>query len=315
MPPVSLFLFQGTGRLQFGPHPERARPDAELLLMHLLRKDRAWLIAHSNDEVEPSRWAPYHALLQRRRDGEPIQHITGEQEFYGLPFRVTPDVLIPRPETEHLVETALEVAAAFDGSEANRSVTRHDFSRAETGPKIDRASAPANSGPPRILDVGTGSGAIAVSLAHNLPRAHITAVDISAAALQIARENAASNEVAARVRFLESDLLSAVANERFELVVSNPPYVPAADRATLSVEVREYEPALALFAGDDGLDIYRRLIPQAFAVLEPQGSLLMEIGFGQSEQVAFLLTQAGFEQIEFVPDLQGIPRVACAVRR
>jgi release factor glutamine methyltransferase len=163
--------------------------------------------------------------------------------------------------------------------------------------------------------VGTGSGAIAIALAHHLPRAQITALDISERALETARENAQRNGVFDRIRFLESDLLAAVSSERFDLVVSNPPYVPAADRATLSVEVREYEPALALFAGDDGLDIYHRLIPQAFDVLEPQGSLLMEVGFGQSAQVAFLLNQAGFEQIEFVPDLQGIPRVACAVRR
>jgi release factor glutamine methyltransferase len=165
------------------------------------------------------------------------------------------------------------------------------------------------------VDVGTGSGSIAVALAHELPDAQITAADISAAALEIARGNAERNGVAGRIEFFESDLLAAIAGERFEMVVSNPPYVPAADRDSLSIEVREHEPALALFAGEDGLAIYRRLIPDAFAVLASGGFLLMEIGYGQSQAVAALLTAAGFEQIEFVPDLQGIPRVACGRRR
>jgi release factor glutamine methyltransferase len=282
MPPVSLFLFQGTGRLQSGPHPERARADAELLLMHLLRIDRAWLMAHSDAEFGADYRKPYDELLQRRRVGEPIQYITGETEFYGLPFRVTPDVLIPRPETEHLVEQALALAARFEH--------------------------------PRIVDVGTGSGAIAVALARHLSQAQIAAVDISAAALEIARENAERNAVSDRIRFLQGDLLGPVRDERFDIVVSNPPYVAAADRETLAVEVRDHEPALALFAGDDGFDIYRRLIPDGFAVLEPRGYMLLEIGYGQSAAVAALLTQAGFVGIEFVPDLQGIPRVVCGRR-
>jgi release factor glutamine methyltransferase len=311
MPPVSLFLFQGKGRLSFGPHPDRASADAELLLMHLLRTNRAWLIANSNVEIGFENWKPYFKLLQRRYLGEPIQYIIGEQEFYGLPFRVTPDVLIPRPETEHLVEKALELATILKSL-----VTGHDFSRAESRTKENRALAPEghSSSPLRILDVGTGSGAIAVALAHNLPDARVTALDISAEALEIASENAARNAVSARIRFIHSDLLAAIAHERFDMVVSNPPYVPARDRDSLSVEVREHEPALALFAGEDGLDIYRRLIPDAFAVLEPRGYLLMEIGYGQSETVAALMQQAGFQQIEFIPDLQGIPRVACGQR-
>jgi release factor glutamine methyltransferase len=298
-------------RLWFGPHPDCARQNAETLLLHVLGKNKAWLLAHLDDDLPENQAARYTELIERRHKGEPIQYITGEQEFYGLPFRVTPDVLIPRPETEHLVEKALELATSSDGF-----VTRHDFSRAESHPKQARAPAPAgpSSKALRILDVGTGSGAIAVALAHHLPNAHIAALDISLPALNIARENARRNAVSDRIQFIQSDLLAAVANERFDLVVSNPPYVPIADRESLSIEVREHEPALALFAGDDGLDVVRRLIPAAFAVLEPGGYLLMEIGHGHSEAVVPLLQEIGFARIELVPDLQGIPRVACAQR-
>jgi release factor glutamine methyltransferase len=167
---------------------------------------------------------------------------------------------------------------------------------------------------PRIVDVGTGSGGIAIAVAHEWPSAVLTAIDVSPIALDLARRNAERIGLADRIRFLESDLLAAVANERFEMVVSNPPYVPSRDRESLSVEVSEHEPALALFAGEDGLHIYRRLIPAAFAVLLPGGFLLMEIGYGQSEAVAELSRNAGFDRIEFAPDLQNIPRVVSAQR-
>jgi len=248
--------------------------------MHLLRQDRAWLMAHSSDEIGFEHWKPYFALIQHRRNGEPIQYITGEAEFYGLPFRVTPDVLIPRPETEHLVEKAIELSGRFEQ--------------------------------PRIAEVGTGSGCIAVALARHLPHAAITAIDLSAAALGVAEQNAKLNKV--DLLFLQGDLLAPVVSEQFEIVVSNPPYVPTTDRETLAVEVRDHEPALALFAGDDGLDIYRRIIPQAFACLVPGGFIALEIGYGQSASIADLLTASGFQQIEFIPDLQSIPRVACAQR-
>jgi release factor glutamine methyltransferase len=270
----------GDAALKDGPHPERARRDAEMLLMHALDRSRAWLIAHVEEELSSSQAAAYTTLVSIRHKGEPIQYITGEAEFYGLPFRVTPDVLIPRPETEHLVEKVLSLAGRFEQ--------------------------------PCIVDVGTGSGAIAVALAHELPHIQIAATDISSRALAIAEENAKRNEVA--VRFLLGDLLAPVAEERFEIIVSNPPYVPTTDRATLSVEVREYEPALALFAGGDGLDVYRRLIPAAFDALTPGGFVALEIGYGQSTAVEALLARSGFKQTEFVPDLQGILRVACAQR-
>jgi release factor glutamine methyltransferase len=266
-----------------GPHPERARPDAETLLLHVLGKDKAWLVTHADEQLTVDQETRYGEVLERRYRGEPIQYITGEAEFYGLRFRVTRDVLIPRPETEHLVEKVLELAARFEQ--------------------------------PRIVDVGTGSGAIAVALAHHLPQARITAIDLSAPALDLARQNAERNGVTGRMRFLLGDLLAPVAEERFEIVVSNPPYVPASDRDQLAVEVREYEPALALFAGGDGLDVYRRLIPAAFAALAPGGFVALEIGYGQEAAVHTLLATSGFYQIEFVPDLKGIPRVACAQRR
>jgi len=271
-------LEAGAARLIAGPHPERAKRDAETLLLHHIGKNRAWLLAHAEDEYAGCSAIGYAAMLERRAAGEPIQQIIGETEFYGLPFRVTRDVLIPRPETEHLVERAIAIA-------------RH----------TDR---------PRIVDIGTGSGAIAVALAHALQQAAITAIDLSPAALAVARENAVRNNVAERIRLLEGDLLAPVTGEQLELIVSNPPYVPETDRDSLAVEVREYEPALALFAGTDGLDIYRRLIPLAFSALAPGGALLLEIGYGQRDAIHALLSKAGFANIAFTPDLQGIPRVA-----
>jgi release factor glutamine methyltransferase len=277
---IRALIAEGEYALADGPHPERARLDAEALLLHVLGKSISWLLAHSEEQLPNAEASRYNELLERRYRGEPIQYIVGETEFYGLPFRVTTDVLIPRPETEHLVEKALELAARF----------------------------PA----PRIVDVGTGSGCIAVALAHHLPHAQITAIDLSAPALAVARQNAGRNGVSSHIRFLEGDLLAPVAGEHFEIVASNPPYVPLADRATLAVEVRDHEPALALFAGDDGLEIYRRLIPAAFAALIQGGFLALEIGFGQSEAIAALLAASAFRQIEFIPDLQSIPRVVCA---
>jgi release factor glutamine methyltransferase len=290
-PTLRFVLDEAQKVLAAGPHPERARRDAETLLLQVLRKNApernlAWLIAHEGETLAPGAAATFCDLVARRRAGEPIQHITGEAEFYGLPFHVNRDVLIPRPETEHLVEKAMELAK-----------------------KLRLAGMIPE---PRIVDVGTGSGAIAVALAHALPFAKITATDISLAALVVAKANAARNSVADRVRFLEADLLDPVAGEQFDIIVSNPPYVPESDRNTLDEEVRNYEPALALFAGKDGLDLYRRLIPAAFGALVPGGYVLLEIGYGQQEAVQALLAGAGFKNIVFIDDLQNIPRVATA---
>jgi len=314
-----------------GPHAQRARRDAETLLLHTLREtaqdinnnwmvahgimkdtNSAWLAAHGNTPILPRVKTRFKDYVERRRAGEPIQYITGETEFYGLPFRVTPDVLIPRPETEHLVEKALELVGKMQSSGAKAHIDLSTLTaRLKSCPDTEHCLSSAFIAP-RIVDVGTGSGTIAVALAHALPQVAITATDISARALAVARENAKLNEVS--IRYLLGDLLAPVAGERFEFVVSNPPYVPEADRAALSVEVRDYEPALALFAGADGLEVYRRLIPAAFAALVPGGFVVLEIGFGQSPAIADLLAQTGFEQIEFIADLQGIPRVVCARR-
>jgi release factor glutamine methyltransferase len=277
---LSEFVLEGTVRLSFGPHSERARADAELLLMHVLGRDRAWILAHREETLSDPQAQQYLELLERRHRGEPIQYIVGEVEFYGLPLKVSPAVLIPRPETEHLVEKVLGLLPHFSN--------------------------------PRIVDVGTGSGAIAIALAHEWPRGAITAIDTSAAALDLARVNAERIGFASRIRFLRGDLLEQVSGEQFDVVVSNPPYVPATDRDSLSVEVRDYEPAVALFAGHDGLDIYRRLIPAARAALVPGGFVALEIGCGQAQAVEGLLNASGFENVEFAPDLQGIPRVASA---
>ena len=273
-------LKRAEDELAAGSLGERARRDAEMLLRSVLGRDKAWLITNQNSAVDGDAAVQLEAAIVRRLRGEPIQQIIGECEFYGLPFRVTRDVLIPRPETEHLVEAVLELA-------------------------LGSAAA-------RIVDVGTGSGAIAVALAHALKSDRVTAIDISKQALAVARENAARNGV--QIRFLEGDLLAPVGGETFDVVVSNPPYVPDADRKTLPVEVREYEPGLALFAGKNGLDVYRRLIPQAFHTLNPGGHVLLEIGYGQAQAVRELLEQSGFFNVRFRPDLQGIPRVLDAMR-
>jgi release factor glutamine methyltransferase len=300
------WLAQAEQQLRSGPHPSRARLDAETLFLHLTGKDRAWLLTHLDDDFAGCTAIGYAGLLDRRRKGEPIQYITGETEFYGLPFRVTPDVLIPRPETEYLVEKVLALVSEKLGAPSLTRILGQGWE--STIPKDIPAMRHL-----RILDIGSGSGAIAVALAYKLSQAQITAIDISAPALAVAEENAKRNDVA--IRFLHGDLLAPVAEERFDIIVSNPPYVSTTDRDKLSVEVRDHEPTLALFAGEDGLEIYRRLIPQAFDALASGGFIALEIGYGQQPAIQALLAAAGFDGIQFTPDLQGIPRVASAKRR
>lgn len=266
--------------LTSGAQPECARPDAELLLMRALDCDKSWLLAHRDEALPNDAAERFHSWLARRSAGEPVQYILGEAEFFGLPFRVAPGVLIPRPETEHLVEAILRLLAAV----------------------------PA----PVLADIGTGSGAIAVALAHALPSAHLSAVDISAEALTIARGNAERNGVSERIRFFEGDLLAPLADGRFDCIASNPPYVARKDRDTLAVEVREHEPELALYGGADGLDIYRRLIPSARRHLFAGGRLALEIGYGQRDPIEAMLLAADYDKICFASDYQGIPRVALA---
>jgi len=262
-----------------------ANRDAELLLLHILEAPRTLLITDPGRALTPIQQRAYQAAIARRLTHEPIQYITGQQEFYGLALRVTPAVLIPRPETEHLVEAVLE--------------------------HLLKARLPKHQ-PLSIADVGTGSGAIAIALATHLPQSEITALDLSPEALGLARENAAQHNLAHRIRFVESDLLAAVAHQTFDAIVSNPPYVPIIDRATLHPQVRDHEPAHALFAGPTGLDVYRRLIPQAQAALKPGGLLALELGQGQGDALAALLSN--WRDVTFVDDLQQIPRVALAIR-
>jgi release factor glutamine methyltransferase len=249
------------------------RLTAEVLLMRATGHDRAWLYAHGNDELIELWWIHYGRYLHQRIKGEPTQYITGRQEFYGREFRVTPDVLIPRPETEHLIEAALAHA-----------------SQAGT-----------------ILDIGTGSGAIGVTLVLET-KARVMATDISVDALHIARQNAGA--LNARVTFVACDLGTAFADGSFDLVVSNPPYIAARDHASLQPEVGDHEPALALFGGEDGLAIYRRLIPEAARLLRPGDWLMLELG----DAVAVREMCAAWTGVEILNDLAGIPRVLIAQR-
>ncbi len=267
---------------QLSMHPElrpTALPDAALLLMHLLGVERATLIAHPERKLEREQQAAYQRLIERRLTFEPIQYITGTVDFYGLTLQVTPAVLIPRPETELLVESVLTHLNSVPNSV------------------------------PRIVDIGTGSGAIAIALARHLPRAEVNAVDISAEALRIAYSNAAQNQV--QILFKQSDLLAGVAGP-FDVVVSNPPYIARSEAPSLAAQVRDHEPWQALFSGPSGLEIYERLIPQARTALRPGGLLALEIGFGQRDFLNALL--AGWNDVKFLEDLQQIPRVVFAHR-
>lgn len=278
---LDLTIKQATERLQMNARGD-ARLDAETLLMHVLGRDRAYLYAYPELELSCRELTCYNELLERRAGGEPLQYITGHQEFWGLDLLVTPAVLIPRPETEHAVEAALQLLYEIES--------------------------------PNIVDVGTGSGCIALALASELPNVRIEAVDISPEALNVARSNAEHLGLA-RVRFAQSDLLASYLNAEplFDLVVSNPPYVGADEADKLQVEVREYEPHCALFGGGaEGLDIYRRLIPQAYRVLKQGGWLVMEIGYSQEQAIRELL--ADWSEIRVAADLRGIPRVLMARR-
>lgn len=263
-----------------------ARRDAELLLGHVLQHDRAWLMMHGDEPLTAEQQEQWLALVARRAAHEPLQYIVGEQEFYGLPLRVTRDTLIPRPETEHLVEAVLAWCATQTGT-------------------------------PRMVDVGTGTGAIALALAQHLPAVEMHAVDLSEGALAVARDNAERLGLSHRIVFQESDLLAVFRSGGaigglFDAVISNPPYVPEGDAATMQPEVREFEPHTALFAGVDGLTVYRRLIVEAGELLRSDGLLAMEIGYGQRDAMARLLSE--WNGVQFLDDYAGIPRVVLARR-
>ena len=261
-----------------------ARLEAGSLLGHALRRDRTYLITHGNDMVTGEQLDQFRALIARRAAREPLQYIVGYQEFFKLKFEVTPDVLIPRPETELVVEAALELA----DSEESLS----------------------------ILDVGTGSGCIVISLLNELENAHAIATDISSNALEVAGRNAQRHNVSNRVTFIQADSLSQLnQSAAVSLIVSNPPYIPAGDIATLQSEVREYEPLTALVSGPDGLDHIRALLRETPRLLHHNGYFIFEIGFGQSNAIEQLVDHAIWHLIEVRKDLQSIPRTVVLQKR
>ena len=316
---------------------------AELLLLHVLGRDRTWMYTHPEQEISLVSAERYGSLIARRAAGEPTQHLTGKQEFWGLEFEVTPEVLIPRPETEHLIEVALDRLGVREVRAGRRQ--------------------PLSGEGLRIADVGTGSGCIAIALAKELPRAMIFGVDISRAALEVARRNAERHGVADRLLFLQSDLLEAAlvprpfaANGlscssalavspcetfpngdppafgapqptgrdsrssevawpfRFDVVVSNPPYVGRREAATLPREVREHEPQLALYGGEEGYELYADLIAQSAKYLLPGGIVVLELGHNSLPAVQPLLDASAWGRMGVTNDLAGIPRVLAAER-
>lgn len=295
-------LAQGVELLEKASIPS-PRITAEVLLMHAAGCDRTRLYAHLEQELSDCQRVHYGRYLNERLQGKPTQYITGHQEFWGMDFIVNPAVLIPRPETEMVVETALDLA-------------RNSFPR---------------GAPLEIADVGTGSGCIAVALAKELPQATIFALDRAPEALEIARQNAERNGVEGRIAFMVSDLLEVRVNDVYpldnaqplphgrgsdlpplDMVVSNPPYVSERDRGNVQREVREFEPADAVFAGESGQDVYRKLIPQAVQALRPGGYLVMELGYDSEVPVRTLLTPSEWNEIRWLPDLAGITRVVAA---
>lgn len=269
------------------------RMNAELLLMFVLDCDRAYLFAHPERELTAEEESRYEAALGERSRGVPAQYITGHQEFWGMDLIVTPVVLIPRPETEHVVETVLELLIS-------------DLPRRTSGSHATLAEARGPRSDVRIADVGTGSGCIALALAKELPRAEIHATDISPAALEIARANAARHQLENRIQFHRTDLLENL-TPPFDIVVSNPPYVGESEEDQVQLEVRKFEPRSAVFAGPVGTEIIARLIPQAQAMLRPGGWLILEISGTIVEQVRHLLH--AWQDVRVIEDLQAIPRV------
>jgi release factor glutamine methyltransferase len=269
--------------------------NAELLIMFTLDCDRAYLYAHPERELTPDEIARYNEAIARRAAGVPAQYITGHQEFWGLDLIVSPAVLIPRPETEYVVEAVLEL---LQGPEWRG---RGDSKTAGEAPPLRSL---------RIADVGTGSGAIALALAKEMPEAEVHATDISPEALEVARANAARHDLTSRIEFHKTDLLTGLPNGQFDFVVSNPPYVGESEEDQVQLEVRKFEPRNAVFAGPTGLEVIERLIPQARTALRPGGWLIFEISGTIAAGVRQLLSR--WSEVKIANDLQGIARVAGA---
>ena len=280
-----------------------ARIEVQCLLQHVLEVPRSYLLAHSELVLNATQQAAYDSLLQRRLRGEPVAHILGEREFFGLSFKVTPDTLIPRPETELLVELALQHMPPLQHPDGT---TSHSTRLPNYASQV--AGYPGGRGRVRVLDMGTGSGAIALSIAQRRPDADVVAVDASEAALQVATGNARRLGIA-NTRFQKSDWFSELAGQHFNLIVSNPPYI-AADDAHLSQGDVRFEPITALASGADGLDDIRRIVAQAEDFLEHDAWLLLEHGYDQADKVRSILQQHGFAGVMSAKDIAGIERVS-----
>jgi release factor glutamine methyltransferase len=272
---------------------------AELLLLHVLGRDREWLYAHPEESINSDALDTFLALITRRANGEPTQHLTGKQEFWSLEFEVTPDVLIPRPETEHVIEVALDRLALRE--------LRAGRPQKTTGAGFF------------IADIGTGSGCLAIALATELPVATLYATEVSSAALAVARRNAVRHGVEKRIHFLESDLAQPLIADgapgsAFDLIVSNPPYIPTRDANTLAREVRDHEPAIALYGGEEGYELYVGLIALAERHLKPGGIFVAELGHDSLPAVQPLLDARQWTAVGVSNDLAGIPRVIAAER-
>jgi release factor glutamine methyltransferase len=283
MPTISQAISEGVRKLQ-ASGIEQERRTAGLLLCHAIGVDRTHLLTKSEEQIADKEYKEYLELLERRASGEPVQYLTGHQEFYGLDFLVTPDVLIPRPETEFLVEQVLKIV---------------------DNQRLDR---------PLIVDIGTGSGCIAITLAVKLIRARLIATDASAAALNVAESNAARHRVMDRIEFVQGDLLGVLANRGLEasvdLIASNPPYIDEGLKGSIQREVHDWEPHQALFGGVHGIEFYRRLITDCLTYLRTGGHLVVEIGFGQLEIIERMVASSpSLKIIEVTNDLQGIPRI------
>ena len=262
------------------------RASAEVLLAHLLSEDRLFLYLNYDRPMETEELTAFRTFVKRRIAGEPSQYITGMQEFWSLPFRVSPDVLIPRPETEVLLETVLEFLGSPD-------------------PEVS------------VVDLGTGSGAIAVALARELRVINLVATDSSMAAVKLAQENALMNQIDSKIHFVCADMFSAFSSTsaKFTVVATNPPYVSHAEFSKLSPEIRDYEPRYALDGGPDGLAAIRRIIKEAPTVLSPKGALIMEIGADQAESVSALVKDSRhYESYRIIRDYSGLDRVLLAVK-
>lgn len=282
MPNIAETLVRATEILQKRGLAEPRR-EANSLLSFALAKNKTFLIAHSEYKLTAEEEINFQTVLRRRAGREPLQYITGKQEFYGLDFQVTPDVLIPRPETEMIVENALEILKSRENS--------------------------------RFCEIGVGSGCISISILHNARAASAIGLDISDKALEIAQKNAEKHQVAERLNLKISDVFSRLADEKFDFVVSNPPYIPRADIENLQPEVRDFEPLTALTDGGEGLSIIEKIIRESPKFLKPNGFLLMEIGFGQAEDVEHLFDAGIWQTVEILPDLQSIGRMVRARAR